>query len=207
MKCKQPASKTSDDQGNTRKVIVSMNLTLDGYLSGPNGELDWHFEYWNEEMSEKLLQQLDKADTILLGRLTYEAMSNYWQVKPLEKDFPRQDLAIADLMNSHVKVVFSKTRSGPVWNNSILTIKAPEEVIKGLKQQKGRDIILYGSASIAYTIIRCNLADEYRLWIHPVILGSGNPLFKNLKNRIKLKLTDAIEFDSGVVVCSYKVVR
>lgn len=184
-----------------------MNLSLDGYLSGLNGELDWHVEYWNEEMSEKLLQQLDKADTILLGRLTYEAMAEYWQIKPLEKDFPRQDLAIADLMNGHVKVVFSKTRSGPGWNNSIFTIKAPEEVIKSLRQQKGKDIILYGSASIASSVIRCNLADEYRLWIHPVILGNGNPLFRNLRNRIKLKLTDAIEFESGVVVCSYKVVR
>jgi dihydrofolate reductase len=184
-----------------------MNLSLDGYLSGPNGELDWHFESWNEEMSEKLLQQLDKADTILLGRVTYETMAKYWQVKPLEQDFPRQDLAIADLMNGHVKIVFSKTRSGPAWNNSIFAIKSPEEEIKRLRQQKGKDIILYGSGSIASTVIRCNLADEYRLWIHPIILGSGNPLFKNLKNRIKLKLTDAVTFESGVVVFSYEVIR
>jgi dihydrofolate reductase len=186
-----------------RKLIVSMNLSLDGYLSGPHGELDWHFEIWNQEMSEKLLEQLEKTDTIILGRLTYEAMAKYWSVKPMEENFPRQDLAIADRLNHHTKFVFSKTKAESIWHNSIFTSGDPREEIKVLKHQKGKDMILYGSATLLSTIIPCNLADEYQLWIHPVILGRGNLLFKNLGTRMKLKLKDSFIFESGVVANSY----
>ena len=182
-----------------------MNISLDGYLSGPKGELDWHFETWNEEMSKKLLEQLEKTDTILLGRFTYEAMAKYWSVKPLEQNFPRQDLAIADRMNRHTKVVFSKTRTDSICNNSIFAINNPEKEIMRLKHQKGKNIILYGSGSLVTTLIQYSLVDKYQLWIHPIILGRGKPLFKNLKTGLRLKLTDSVIFESGVIVFCYEV--
>src|ERR1700681_164295 len=175
-----------------RKLIVSMNLSLNGYLSGPKGELDWHFRTWNEERSKKLLEQLEKTDTILLGRFTYEAMAEYWSVKPLAQNFPRQYLAIADRMNRHTKVVFSKTRTDSIWNNSIFAINNPEKEIMRLKHQKGKNIILYGSGSLVTTLIQYSLVDKYQLWIHPIILGRGKPLFKNLKTGLRLKLTDSV---------------
>jgi dihydrofolate reductase len=190
-----------------RKFIVSMNLSLDGYMSGPNCELDWHFETWDEEMGEKLLELLGNADTILLGRLTYEAMARYWSVKPLEQNFPRQDLAIADVMNRHTKIVFSKTISRALWNNTKFAVRKTEEEIMHLKQKKGKDIILFGSGKLVSSIIESGLVDQYQLWIHPVALGNGKPLFKNLQNRMRFKLTRAEVFRSGVLAMRYEVIH
>jgi dihydrofolate reductase len=190
-----------------RKLIISMNLSLDGYLSGPRGDLDWHFEAWNDEMGEKLLEHLKKSDTILLGRNTYEAMARYWPVKPREKDFPRQDLAIADRMNGYTKVVFTSTEIYPYWKNSTFTSRDPEEEIMQLKEQKGKNIILYGSGSLAAAIIQTSLVDEYLLWIHPVILGNGKLLFNKLNKRVNLKLRSSVPFESGVIVFSYDVIH
>src|SRR6185295_5693690 len=143
-----------------RKLIISMNLSLDGYLSDSRGRLDWHFEAWNEEMGEKLLEHLNDADTILLGRKTYEAMAEYWPAKILDPEFPRQDLAIADKMNRYSKVVFSTTITDPGWNNSSIVARNPGKEIYKLKQQRGKNIILYGSGRLASSIIRTSLVDE-----------------------------------------------
>lgn len=184
-----------------------MNLSLDGKMYGPGGDLSWHFETWNEEMGEKLLEQLQRADTILLGRITYEAMAKYWTSKPMGPDFPRQDLAIADKMNCHTKVVFSRTGFASIWKNTIIARRDAVQETNMLKHQKGKDIILYGSGSLASALIQSNLVDEYQLWIHPVILGKGFSLFNNPDNRLNLKLNNTVSFDSGVLVISYAPVR
>ena len=190
-----------------RKLIISMNLSLDGYLSDSRGGLDWHFETWSEEMGEKLLEHLIDADTILLGRNTYEAMARYWPVKPQDPEFPRQDLAIADKMNRYSKVVFSTTITDPGWNNSTIVARNPEKEIYKLKQQRGKNIILYGSGRLASSIIRTTLVDEYLLWIHPVILGRGKLLFNNTDMQMKLKLQSSVPFESGVIAFCYEVVH
>jgi len=184
-----------------------MNLSLDGNMSGPGGGLDWHFETWTEEMGTILLEQLQNADTILLGRKTYEAMAKYWSSQPLESNFPRQDLAIADKMNRHTKVVFSKTGMTSIWENTVFAVRDPVDEILVLKNQVGKDIILYGSGILASALIQSTLVDEYQLWIHPVILGKGCPLFNNLNTRLNLKLRDALFFDSGVMVIRYTPAR
>jgi dihydrofolate reductase len=186
-----------------RKLIVSMNMSLDGYLSGTQGELDWHFEIWNDHMGEKILERLNETDTIILGRITYEAMAGYWTAKPGEVHFPRQDLAIADKMNQHTKIVFSRTTKHAVWHHSRFVTGDPEKEIQRLKHQKGKDMILFGSASLASTLIQSDVVDEFHLWIHPVILGKGKPIFCHLQNHINLKLKDSIRFESGVVVNYY----
>jgi dihydrofolate reductase len=190
-----------------RKLIISMNLSLDGFLSGPRGELDWHFESWNEAMGYILLEQLNDADTILLGKNTYEAMSAYWPVRPCETDFPRQDLAIADRMNQYRKIVFTRSDSTPSWNNSMFTQGEPGEEIPQLKKKTGKNIILYGSGRLATAIIQLRLADEYLLWIHPVILGNGRMLFNNINERVHLKLVRSVPFETGVVAFSFEVLR
>ncbi len=183
-----------------------MNLSLDGYLSGPFGELDWHFEIWNDSMGDKMLERLEETDTIILGRVTYEAMAKYWTVKPLEDHFPRQDLAIADKMNQHTKVVFSKTIQKSIWHHSVFATGDPNEEIKRLKQQEGRDMILFGSARLASTFNLSGIVDDYHLWIHPVILGTGKPFFNHLQKMINLKLKDSVSFESGVVANYYSQV-
>jgi dihydrofolate reductase len=190
-----------------RKLIVSMNLSLDGLMSGPEGQLDWHMETWDEGMSEQWLTQLEYSDTLLLGRVTYEAMASYWTMNPLKQNFPRRDLAIADRMNSHRKIVFSGSSPAFMWNNTLFVHGNLKREVIQLKKKKGKEILLFGSNTLASSIIHGGLADEYRLWIHPVILGKGNPLFRNLKTKLNFRLSDSRVFDSGVLFLNYRAAR
>ncbi|HKH63498.1 MAG TPA: dihydrofolate reductase family protein [Flavitalea sp.] len=187
-----------------RKVVVSMNVTLDGFMSGSNCELDWHFSSWTKEMADLLYEQLSKADTILLGRITYNAMAAYWPAKALDLSFPREDLAFADLMNNYTKLVFSKTHAISQWSNSKLLTGDPADEILKLKQKEGKDIIIYGSGKIVNCLAKSHVIDEYRLWVHPVLLGKGKLLFKDLEKEYRLKLFKTKTFSSGVVLLYYK---
>jgi dihydrofolate reductase len=186
-----------------RKIIVSMNVTLDGYMAGRNCELDWHFNYWNEEMAEHACHQLSKTDTILLGRVTYQAMAQYWPYQSLNLLFPREQIAFADMMNSHLKIVFSKTLEGTQWNNSRLVKKNLANEISKLKRQPGKDMIIYGSGSLVSSLMQSGLIDEYELWVHPVLLGKGKSLFKGLEETHTLRLLKTRSFNSGVIILYY----
>ncbi|MCF2447219.1 dihydrofolate reductase family protein [Dyadobacter sp. CY345] len=186
-----------------RKVIVSMNVTLDGFMAGPNCELDWHFKYWNEEMAKEAAEQLNKADTILLGRITYLALADYWPFQPLNPNFARQDMAYADMMNNHRKIVFSSTLKDTRWNNSVVKKDSLKNAVCHLKQQSGKEILVLGSGTLVASLIEYNLIDEYQLWVHPVTLGKGKLLFKNSEIKNSLKLVKEKEFESGVVIHFY----
>ena len=190
-----------------RKVIVSMNVTLDGFMSGPDCELDWHFQSWTKEMADSLYEQLSKADTILLGRVTYTAMANYWPSKSKDLSFPREDIAFAEMMNNYTKLVFSKTLVKTAWNNSrLVTGKVQEEIIK-LKRQAGKDIMIYGSGKVVAALMNAGLIDEYQLWIHPVLIGKGKPLFKNLNDKLPMRLFKTKTFPNGVIILYYDSVH
>lgn len=186
-----------------RKLIVSMNVTLDGFMSGPNCELDWHFQSWTAEMAEALCEQLDRADTILLGRRTYAAMAKYWPSKAMDLSFPREDIAFAEMMNHYTKIVFSKTLKTTGWCNSRLVKGNPEDEIVKLKQQGGKDMIIYGSGKLVSALIKSDMVNEYQIWVHPEVIGKGKPLFKNLHNSMRLELLKTKTFRSGVVLLFY----
>ncbi|QHT65913.1 dihydrofolate reductase [Rhodocytophaga rosea] len=186
-----------------RKLIVSMNVTLDGFLSGPDCELDWHFQRWTSDMAECACEQLSKADTILLGRVTYNAMARYWTAKLHDLSFPREDLAFADMMHRYTKFVFSHTSQIPPWNNAIRIKGNLAAAIVQLKQQPGKDMIMYGSASIVAVLMSMNLVDEYQVWVHPVVLGKGKALFKNVSRQLDLQLYKTHIFRSGVAMLCY----
>ncbi|HEY2649837.1 MAG TPA: dihydrofolate reductase family protein, partial [Puia sp.] len=111
----------------------------------------------------------------------------------------------ADKMNQHNKIVFSKTIKQSLWHPTNFVSGDPTEEIMLLKGKKGKDMILFGSASIASALIRSGMVDEYHLWIHPVILGRGKPIFHDLRNQIKLKLKDSVIFESGAVANYYSL--
>jgi dihydrofolate reductase len=192
----------------TRKLIVSMNITLDGYLSGPGCELDWHFKSWTQEMGDALCSQLAKADTILLGRVTYNAMAKYWPAKVSDPSCRGEDFAFANMMNSYTKIVFSKTIASTAWNNTKLLKGNLQEEISRLKKKPGKDIMVYGSGQLADALIKSGLVNEYQLWLHPVILGKGKPLFNPDSNqeqeRLYLKMVNTKIFPSGVVMILYQ---
>jgi dihydrofolate reductase len=152
-------------------------------------------------MALSLCEQLSKADTIILGRVTYSAMARYWPSRAADMSFPREDLAFAEMMNRYEKVVFSRSMDTPVWNNSRFVRGNTGKEILQLKQQPGKDIIIYGSGKLVNSLMQLNLIDEYLLWVHPVILGKGKPLFRD---KINMKLMNLKTFDSGVVILYYK---
>ncbi len=182
-----------------------MNITLDGFMSGPDCELDWHFNAWNHEMAQAAAEQLSRADTIILGRITYRAMARYWPLQARSLLCPREDIAFADMMNTYTKIVFSKTLQSPEWHNTRLVKGNLAKEITRLKQQPGKNMIIYGSGKIVAAVMQLNLVDEYQVWVHPVILGKGKPLFRELHDKINMKLFQATTFSSGVVMLSYTI--
>ena len=188
-----------------RKVIVSMNVTLDGYMAGPECELDWHFKSWNEEMARATAEQLSRADTILLGGITYRGMASYWTSTPVSLLAPREDLDFADMLNRYPKVVFSKSMSTVNWNNSRLAKKDISVEVDELKHEPGKDMIIYGSGKIVTILTKLGLVDEFRMWVHPVVIGCGKPLFKDLQKALQLQLFKTETFRSGVVILFYEV--
>ncbi|MBS1600557.1 MAG: dihydrofolate reductase [Bacteroidetes bacterium] len=188
-----------------RKLIVSMNITLDGFVAGSNSELDWHFQSWDAEMASLLSEQLCMADTILLGRITYDAMASYWPSSVTDPHFPRDDVPFADMMNNYSKIVFSTTKKQLEWQNSKLINGNIEYEIGQLKKLHGKDIIVYGSSKLVSSLMQLSLIDEYRVWLHPVVLGSGKPLFKKLHEQINLRLVTTKTFSTGVVMLNYGI--
>ena len=182
-----------------------MNVTLDGYMSGPGHELDWHFGFWNNEMASEAAEQLSRADTIILGRITYQAMAKYWPRQAMNLLCPREDMLFADMMNTHTKIVFSKTLEWPEWRNTRLVSSNISTAVSALKQQPGKDIIIYGSGKVVTALTRLGLVDEYQVWVHPVILGRGKLLFRELEQSIAMKLFSTKVFNSGVVMLTYVV--
>jgi dihydrofolate reductase len=182
-----------------RKVIVSNLISLDGFIAGPNGEIDWHRV--DEEHNEYAADMLNSVDTLLFGRVTYQLMASYWPTPPAIKE----DAIIAGKMNSLAKIVFSTTLERVDWKNSrLLKGNMVEEVTK-LKQQPGKDMMIFGSSSIVSALTPPGLIDEYRLIVNPVILGSGTPEFTGIKDRLHLQLLEARAFRIGTVLLRYQL--
>ena len=191
-----------------RKLVLSTHVTLDGFASGPDGELDWHFSHWNDEMEEAVAEQLSTVDTILAGRITYEAMADYWPATAADPEGRRKDIQFAEWMNRVAKIVFSRKLSSfdveaMHWNNTRLIKGGIVEKIEALKKEQGRDMIIWGGVSILQTFIKSGIVDEYNIWIAPVILGKGKPLF-NDPAALELELIRTKTFRSGVTLVCYR---
>lgn len=184
-----------------RKVIASPFVTLDGFIAGPDGALDWSVgdEAFDREQLPALLS---RVDAILLGRLTYQELAAYWPFTSGEDDHN------ADLMNTIPKFVFSRTLAEAPWgqiNNARVVKDDPAEAVAKLKQQSGKDMVIFGSGRLVSQLAQAGLIDEYQLRVNPVVLGSGKRLFQDLQERVKLKLLDTRTSPSGVVVLHYQL--
>ena len=177
-----------------RKLIVSNLMSLDGFFESTDKKLDWFVV--EEEFLAYARDMLRSVDAIIFGRATYEYMAAYWPSAPRDE--------IADAMNQLPKIVFSKTLGHAGWNNSRLVASdAGEEILK-LKQQPGKDMVVLGSAALASSLLQQGLVDEYRVILHPCLLGAGHPLFKEIRGRIQLKLHKTKLLGSGVIVLYYE---
>jgi dihydrofolate reductase len=163
-----------------RKIIVSEMVSLDSFFAGPNGEIDWHIV--DEEFNQYAIDLLNTVDTILFGRKTYQLFESYWPAAATNPSTSKSDLEIAHDINNITKIVFSRTLGSVEWKNARLVKEViPGEIVK-MKQQPGKNMVVYGSGSIVSTLMNLGLIDEYRIIVNPVILGNGKPLFKGLKD-------------------------
>lgn len=177
-----------------RKIILDLAVTLDGFIEGKNGEVDWCI--MDPDMD--FTNFLNQIDTILYGRKSYDLWGQYIPKKE-DSDTEKE---IWKLVHSKEKYVFSRTQK-ETDNQAILINDNILEQVNKLKKKPGKDIWLYGGASLITTFINLGLVDEFRLSIHPVVLGEGKPLFSDIKQRLNLKVVNTRTFSSGVVQITY----
>lgn len=178
-----------------RKLIQWNLMTVDGCCDGAKlWDLDFHMTAWGEELEQFALQQLPQIGTLLFGRITYEGMASYWT---------KEKGAIADLMNSVPKVVFSNTLQSADWNNTRLVKGDAADAVAAMKRETGKDLYIFGSAKLCDGLMRRGLFDEYRICLAPIVLDSGVPLFKPGVQRHYLKLLEARTLKTGAVILRY----
>jgi dihydrofolate reductase len=177
-----------------------MNISLDGFLSGPDCELDWHFKYWSPEMAAALANELSHADTILFGRITYLAMAQYWSSKAMALSCAEEDRAFIQMMDSYRKIVVSRTIEKLPWNNSTHIDSNIKASVVKLKSSPGKNIMLYGSSKLIPLLLKQKLINEFHLYVHPVALGKGKALFPGMEH---LRFIRSQVFASGVVLLVY----
>jgi dihydrofolate reductase len=181
-----------------RKLIYSMGVSLDGYIAGPDGEIDWSAP--DEELHRFHNEQTRECGAHLLGRRLYEVMS-YWETADENTSLPQHELEFAHIWQSQPKIVFSTTLDEVEGNATLVKEGAADEVAR-LKQQPGEDLSV-GGAGLAASLLELSLIDEFRLFVSPYVLGGGTPYFPALEERIDLELIETRTFGSRVVYLRY----
>jgi len=188
-----------------RNLIFFMHTSLDGFVAGLNGELDWLSI--DEEMFDFVATMTDKADTALYGRVTYEMMQNYWPTAGDQPNASKHEKEHSAWYNKVPKVVLSKTMSEKGLDNTTVIGDQLESNIKKIKKQDGKNILIFGSPTASISLLNSGLIDEFWLFVNPIIVGQGIPLYKGVTETTKLKLVESITFTSGVIALHYETKR
>jgi dihydrofolate reductase len=188
-----------------RKIISFMHVSLDGFVAGPNGEMDWIKV--DEEIFDYGHIRISEGDTALYGRATYQMMESYWPTAGDEPIASKHDIEHSKWYSKVHKVVLSKTMKDEGLANTTIISDNLSDRINEIKQKAGKDILLFGSPTATHSLMQLNLIDGYWLFVNPIILGQGIPLFIDIKDKIKLKLLTTHQFTSGVTELNYIVDR
>jgi dihydrofolate reductase len=183
-----------------RRIVVMMSVSLDGFFEGPDRELDWHLV--DEELHQHFNDVLRGMSAFLEGRVTYELMTAYWPTADQDPEISPAMAEFAGIWRDMPKVAYSRTLARADENATIVRDVVPEEV-RALKAQPGGDMAL-GGANLAAAFEEHGLVDEYRLYVHPVVLGRGRPMFPPSDKRIPLRLVETARFGNGVVMLRYE---
>ena len=185
-----------------RKIVSFVHVSLDGFVASSDGGLDWIIV--NDEIFGYVEQRIKQTDTALYGRVTYQMMESYWPTAADQPTATRHDIEHARWYKQARKIVLSRTmRDIHPANTKIISSNLADEVAQ-LKRGAGSDILMFGSPTATHALMAENLIDEYWLFINPILLGQGVPLFKNIKNRTALNLVTSKIFSSGVVCLQYE---
>ena len=182
-----------------RKIILMMSVSLDGFIEGPERELDWHMV--DDELHGHFNEQLRAMGAFLNGRVTYELMAGFWPTADKDPSSTEPMVEFARIWRDMPKIVYSRTLDGADWNTTVVREVVVEEVME-LKARLGGDMVL-GGADIAAAFMRLDLIDEYRLYVHPIVIGQGKPLFQ-ADAKINLQLAETRTFGNGVVLLRYQ---
>ena len=178
-----------------------MQISIDGFVAGPSGEMDWMVWNWDDALTQYVTDLTAPVDCILLGRVLAQGFIPHWAAAAANADTTNH---FAQKMDETAKVVFSQTLDSHEWRHTDLAKGNLADEIAQLKNQDGGDIIVYGGSSFVSNLIKYNLIDEYHLFVNPTILGKGMPIFQDLEALLPMKLASAQSFDCGIVVMCYQ---
>jgi dihydrofolate reductase len=190
-----------------RKLVLFMHISLDGHVAAKDKDRSWDGD--SSEIFEKIVPELiSKADTLLLGRVVANDLLGYWlSAEANDPHLSKGEIAYARWATGAKKVVLSNVEEKPIWpNTEIRAVKDDEDMVKvvnDLKQQSGQDIIVHGGVRTARNLAKLDLIDEYQLVMHPALLGSGLPIFDELKHMSRLDLKSVEKLQSGVLFLDY----
>lgn len=189
-----------------RKIVSFMHISLDGFVAGPNGEMNWINV--NAEIFDYVAERINATDTALYGRVTYDMMEGYWPTAAAQPNPSKHDIEHSQWYSQVQKVVISKSMEGQKKDNTIIIGHDINKQVSELKNGEGSEILVFGSPRATHTLMEYHLVDEFWLFVNPIVLGTGIPLFKNIKDQVKLKLLKSNTFqDSGVVCLGYETVK
>jgi dihydrofolate reductase len=181
------------------KLIVFNQITLDGYFTGPNGDLSWAKQSQDAEFKAFVEGNAEGGGVLMFGRVTYDMMTSYWPTPQALKNDP----VVAERMNSLPKVVFSKTLKQASWNNTKVVNGDIVAEIRKMKQGSGPDQVLMGSGTIVGQLAPHGVIDEYQLVVYPVVLGKGRTMFEGISEKLVMKPTRTRSFANGNVLLCY----
>jgi dihydrofolate reductase len=188
-----------------RKLILFMHTSLDGYVAELNGKIDW--VNVDDEIFDYISDFIDQSDTALYGRITYQMMENYWPTAPSKPDASKHDIRHAAWYNDVSKVIISGTMKDSLNPKIKIIGNNIADQIQKIKQQPGKNILIFGSPGASHTLMQLNLIDEYWLFLNPIRLGNGIPLFENNNHKIRLNLIESNVFKSGVIGLRYELMK
>jgi dihydrofolate reductase len=186
-----------------RKIVLFMHVSLDGFVAGLKGEMDWI--HVDEEIFDYAAERTNQADAALYGRNTFQMMESYWPTAGDNPNASKHDKEHSAWYKQVQKIVLSKTLSSDGLKKTTVISDNIQSQINQLKQKEGKEIVIFGSPGAAHSLMKLDLIDDYWLFINPVLLGEGIPLFKNIERIKKLQLRKSHSFSSGVVCLHYSL--
>ncbi|GAA3975135.1 dihydrofolate reductase family protein [Streptomyces plumbiresistens] len=185
-----------------RKIVLVSAVSLDGYMEGPDRDISWHRADPAEEVHRHFNELLPRLGAILYGRVTYEAMTAFWPTADSDPEATEATVEFARVWRDIPKIVYSRTLEHAGWNTTVAREVVPEEV-RALKGQPGGDLLLSG-ADLAAAFLRHDLVDEFRVFVHPALVGAGKPLFPAPGTPASLRFIDSHTFGNGVVLLRHE---
>ena len=183
-----------------RKIVWMMSVSLDGFMEGPNREIEWHRV--DDELHRHFNEELGAMGAFLDGRITYELMAGFWPTADSDPSSTAPMVEFARIWRDMPKYVYSRTLERAGWNTTVVREVVPEEV-RALESRPGGDLAL-GGADLAAAFMRHDLIDEYRVYVHPVVIGRGKPMFQPSDTEVDLRLLETRTFGNGVVLLRYE---